>query len=341
MAVRAKRAVKGSGGSAGDADVVRLLEAIAVGNSEAAAALLTRRPELAGVKDSRGRTMLMTTVMFPANKRNGWAITRLLLDMGVEINARDRLGRTALAYVEDAALARMLLDRGADVHARDRTGYTVLMHAVMTTNAALVGQLLERGADVNAVGEDGRTALILCVRRWPNLFVVRELIAAGADVDVVDDEGETALSVVREALAEIDGDEQELIDEHELILEALKRSSKKVPRGRVYNSLNTGAARVGMNTEFIDKNVLAYESPQDRVGKKFFYNTGNVGRDGVVLRAFNANVLEEMQKSNRNAMNPFTRAPWPLLDAQAVRRVLKKVPDSDGGGKKTGRKKSS
>ncbi len=342
MAVqRAKRAVQDGGGQgdagSGEGDVRRLLEAIAVGNFEAASALLTRRPELAGVRDSRGRTMLMTTVMFPANKRNGWAITRLLLDMGVEVNVRDRLGRSALAYVEDAVLARMLLDRGADVHARDRKGDTVLMHAVMTKNAALVRQLLERGADVNAVAEDGQTALILCVRRWPDLFVVRELIAAGADVDVVDDEGETALSIVRGALGEIDSDEQELIDEHELILEALKRASKKVPRGRVYNSLNTGTAKVGANTEFIDKNVLAYESPAERVGKKFFYNTGNVDRDGVVIRAFNANVLEEMQKTGRVAMNPFTRAPWPLLDAQAVRGVLKKVPEGNDGGGSGGR----
>ena len=338
MAACAKRAVKG-GGNAG---VVGLLEAIAVGDFEAASALLKKRPELADVRDSRGRTMLMTTVMFPANKRNGWAITRLLLDMGVEVNVRDRLGRSALAYVEDAVLARMLLDRGADVHARDRKGDTVLMHAAMTKNVALVRELLAYGANANAVGEDSQTALILCVRRRPDLFVVRELIAAGADVDLVDDAGETALSIVRGAMGETDSDEQEMIDEYELIMDALRDASKKVPRGRVYNSLNTGTARVGVNTEFIDKNVLAYESPAERVGKKFFYNTGNVDRNGVVIRAFNANVLEELQKSGRKAMNPFTRAPWPLMDSQAARRVLKKMPvqGPEGGGVGGSRKKS-
>ncbi len=345
MAARGKRAVEGAGQGVGDAEVVQLLEAIAVGNVESASALLKRRPALAGVVDSRGRTMLMTTAMFPANKRNGWEITRLLLDLGVAVNVRDRLGKNVLAYAEDAALARILLDHGADPHARDRKGNTVLMHYAMTKNASLVRELLAHGVDVNAVGEDGQTALILCVRRGPDLYVVRELIAAGADVDIVDDDGENAMSVVREALREINSDEQELIDEHELILEALKRASKKVPQGRVYNSLNTGTAAVGPHTEFIDKNVMPFESPSERAGKRFFYNTENVGRDGVVIRAFNANVLEEMQKSNRNAMNPFTRAPWPLLDSQAVRRVLKKVPaeGNAGGrvrkaGKKTGKK---
>lgn len=231
MAACAKRAVKG-GGNAG---VVGLLEAIAVGDFEAASALLKKRPELADVRDSRGRTMLMTTVMFPANKRNGWAITRLLLDMGVEVNVRDRLGRSALAYVEDAVLARMLLDRDADVHARDRKGDTVLMHAAMTKNVALVRELLAYGANANAVGEDSQTALILCVRRRPDLFVVRELIAAGADVDLVDDAGETALSIVRGAMGETDSDEQEMIDEYELIMDALRDASKKVPQiGRAH-----------------------------------------------------------------------------------------------------------
>lgn len=347
MATKTRRggAKGGNGNAVQDAEIVKLLEAIAVGDFEAASALLARRPGLVGVRDSRGRTMLMTTAMFPANSRNGWAITKLLLDMGAEVNVRDRRGMTALAYAEDAVLMRVLLDRGADVHARDRQGNTALMHAVTTKNpVSLVKELLDHGANVNAVGDDGQTALIACVRRRPNLFVVRELIAAGADVDVVDDDDNTAISIVREALREIDSDEQELIDEHELILEALKRESKKVPHGRVYNSLNTGTARVGANTEFIDKNVMPFDGPEERVGKQFFYNTGNVGRDGVVIRAFEANVLDEMQKSGRDSMNPFTRAPWPVLDKEGVRRVLKKVavvPPPPIAGGKSGKKKKA
>lgn len=337
MVAPGKKKSVGGVGSQGDNDVVRLLKAIAVGDYQVAAGMLGRRPALAGVVDSRGRTMLMTVAMFPANSRNGWELARLLLDMGAEVNARDLRGMTALAYTEDVALMRLLLGRGADVHARDRRGNPVLMHAAVSKNAALVRELVAHGAEVNAVGEDNQTALIACVRRRPDLFVVRELIAAGADVGAVDDEGESAISIVQDALAEIDNDEQELMDEHELILEALKRASGKRD---IYNSLNVGTARVGPNTEFIDKDVMPFDNAAAVTGKRFFYNTGNVGRDGVIMRAFNAEVLDEMQKSGRSVVNPFTRAVWPIMDKDGVRRVLKKV-DVDASGAGGGWKQSS
>ena len=66
-----------------------------------------------------------------------------LLDRGVDVNARDKIGRTPLHLASNAEVVNALADRGADVNATDKNSQTPLHWA---SNAEVVNALVERGA---------------------------------------------------------------------------------------------------------------------------------------------------------------------------------------------------
>jgi ankyrin repeat protein len=81
-----------------------------------------------------------------AAKRGYMACVTTLLDHGVNIDATDIIGRTALSYAASRGfenIVRTLLDRGADVRVRDQGGLTAVGRALQTLNA--------RCADIIAV----------------------------------------------------------------------------------------------------------------------------------------------------------------------------------------------
>jgi len=84
-----------------------------------------------------------------------------------------------------------LITAGADVNARSRLGDTALMYA--TTSTDCVKALIAAGADVNAKTGKGWTALLSAVSKG-NTDCVKALIAAGADINAQDDEGGTAFT---------------------------------------------------------------------------------------------------------------------------------------------------
>jgi ankyrin repeat protein len=84
---------------------------------------------------------------------------RLLLDHGVDPNARDLLAETPLHRQSDPESIRELVARGADVSARDRLGRTPLMAMARFTRVmAGVQALLASGADMEALDDDGVAA---------------------------------------------------------------------------------------------------------------------------------------------------------------------------------------
>ncbi|HXM50774.1 MAG TPA: ankyrin repeat domain-containing protein [Pyrinomonadaceae bacterium] len=64
----------------------------------------------------------------------------------------------------DIKVVRYLLDEGADINAREKLGHTALAEAAYYGRVDVVKELLLRGADVNAVTDDG-TALDIAVAR--------------------------------------------------------------------------------------------------------------------------------------------------------------------------------
>jgi hypothetical protein len=93
----------------------------------------------------------------------------------------------------DLSEVNRLLAKGADVNAKDRIGSTALMCASQFGHHKVVEALLAKGADVNAKEKGyGQTALMLAsMRRHPE--VVQALLAKGADVNAKDKFGLTAL----------------------------------------------------------------------------------------------------------------------------------------------------
>lgn len=77
-------------------------------------------------------------------------VVRLLLDAGLDVNARDGSGRPVLvaACWKSIELVRLLLDAGADVNARGEGGISALSASMMGRPTNLARLLLERGADI-------------------------------------------------------------------------------------------------------------------------------------------------------------------------------------------------
>jgi len=99
-----------------------------------------------------------------------YKVTKLLLDSGASVEARDEENRTPLinaAAHGQTELFNLLLERGADIQATDKYGNTALIAAAcecavatMPSTYDIVKTLLERGAEVNARTKDGTTALM-------------------------------------------------------------------------------------------------------------------------------------------------------------------------------------
>jgi ankyrin repeat protein len=84
----------------------------------------------------------------------GLEVAQLLLDKGVNINARDdAFKKTALIITMQesrAEVIRFLIDNGANVNAEDRSGTTALQLAAHWKRVDIVKLLLEKGAIVDA-----------------------------------------------------------------------------------------------------------------------------------------------------------------------------------------------
>ena len=90
---------------------------------------------------------------------------RALLDQGVDVNAREGDGATALHWAverDDAEVAEALLRAGADETAANDYGVTPASLACLNRNEAMLERLLAAGADPNAATSMGETLLMTC-----------------------------------------------------------------------------------------------------------------------------------------------------------------------------------
>ena len=130
-----------------------------------------------------------------AAQRRDIETVRVLIDAGVDVDAPQADGATALAWAvhwDDLATADLLLGAGADVDAANDLGVTPLMLAGLNGSVPMVDLLLRAGADPNAARPAGGTALMMAARSG-DATVLRRLIAAGADLDAATSSGHTAL----------------------------------------------------------------------------------------------------------------------------------------------------
>ncbi|MBV9394442.1 MAG: ankyrin repeat domain-containing protein [Methylobacteriaceae bacterium] len=122
-------------------------------------------------------------------------LIRGLLERGVALDARDRLGRTALALAAKAGralAAELLIEKGAAIDARAISGATPLFFASEADHSSIAKYLIAHGADVNLAGSGGLTPLMAAAFNG-NLELLDLLLAKGADPNALDASGKAAI----------------------------------------------------------------------------------------------------------------------------------------------------
>lgn len=112
------------------------------------------------------------TALHEATKQGNLAKVQELLEAGVNVNARDRWGNTPLYLAVrngHTETTKLLLDNGAEVNARQcprcTMGYTPLHLAARDGHILIAELLLDSGANVNARHRWGGTPLYFAVER--------------------------------------------------------------------------------------------------------------------------------------------------------------------------------
>lgn len=120
-----------------------------------------------------------------------------LIDIGLDINSVNSLGRSALELAVEnrqAAVVRLLLNKGAKTNTSNSTETPLLIKASEIGNAEIVGLLLAHNANILSRGVDGNTPLMAAAKKG-NSEVAEILIKNKSPLDLRNTEGQTALHV--------------------------------------------------------------------------------------------------------------------------------------------------
>ena len=193
---------RGADVNAPDKDLVTPLHlASFVGVSEITQLLLDHGAT-ANVENIHGQTPLHLLSQGELLSLENHGLTRLLLGLGLEVNARDKDLSTPLHFAcshRNFEIALLLLDHGAELNARNADGETPLHHVSRSKTSVhddprVAQTLLERGADVNARNKDEETPFHLASESYLSMPpIIQLLLDHGAEADARRADGQTPL----------------------------------------------------------------------------------------------------------------------------------------------------
>ena len=176
-------------------------------------ALFGREPS-ANTVDEDGLTDLHLAAIYSEQLSNSaLALTNMLIDAGIDVNARDSFNRTPLyfaAWHGAAVMMKPLINHGADVNARDNNDWTPLHVATQGGSVETLKLLIDHGADVNARTDWDLTPLH-CAASTGTVKMMKLLIDHGADVNARDRASSTPL---HDAASDFHVDEVKLLIDH-------------------------------------------------------------------------------------------------------------------------------
>ncbi len=126
------------------------------------------------------------SILMKAAAAQQMEIAAMVMNAGADVNLMDLSGKTALHHLAAGAVRvegsaeflKAMMDKGLQINAQDNLGETALMKAVKVRNAAMVEMLLTAGADAKLVNKAGQSALQMT--KWYNLkqSKIRKLLKA-------------------------------------------------------------------------------------------------------------------------------------------------------------------
>lgn len=149
-------------------------------------------------KNALGRDNLGNTPLHAAVKWNGFNTAKTLVALGVDVDAQNLSGKTALSDACRSAkkdMAVLLIRSGADINATDATGRTVLMDAISSNNEEMVRLLLSYKANVQVQEMSGQNAYHEAALTG-NVGIINLIRKAGGNPLARDASGETPFSLV-------------------------------------------------------------------------------------------------------------------------------------------------
>lgn len=149
-----------------------------------------------------GTTALM---IFAAVSQDTSAL-QALLDAGLDLNAANKQGFTALMFAasyNQPEIVQFLLEKGAALGAKAYFQDVNALHlaSLLNPNPDVVEALAKAGFDLETKTMNDLTPLILAAQENPNLEVAERLASLGADKTAYDEQGRSAKAVVEERIA--------------------------------------------------------------------------------------------------------------------------------------------
>ncbi|XP_072924920.1 ankycorbin isoform X1 [Hemitrygon akajei] len=173
----------------------KLLQAVAVGDAEKVASLLSKRTLLATKLDTEGQSAYHLAAL-----KGQVDCLEVFLAHGVDITALDGSGLNALHLAAKHGhhqCVKRLLQEKCPVNAIDSKGRIALHHAALSGSFTCVQTLCDFKGPINVYDDDGCTPLILAAQ-VSNYEMCRCLTVRGGDVNSRDKQGRTALMLACE-----------------------------------------------------------------------------------------------------------------------------------------------